>query len=267
MKMLKKLPLTIAIATILVSANAMADSWVVTQTTDLSGTTGTTTLQQKGATASSYQTLNNINLDTTNGTISPTSVQELKTGSAASTLKLDQDGAGTTNIQAINNADAAIVDGLTQKITAAAATTIQLEQGVDSTAGNNNRQAVNRVNSNDIKALQQEIKSSNISLDLDQGSASGGISGGIQAGNLIETTGTIATGVKQTVEVSATNMTQDKVTKSIQAANAIAVGDGGSLTLGGVADQTFTTDSLVMVQTASTAAIQSGNYVGLTLTP
>lgn len=266
MKMLKKISLVTTIAAILMSSNAMADSWTVTQSTDLTGATGPTLMQQTGTAATSRQALNNIHLDSTDGTIAATSLQEVKLN--GQTLTLDQDGAGASNVQAANNAEAAIVDDLTQSVTATAATTINLEQGVTSATGDSNRQAINRVKSNDINAtasgdLQQEIIDSDISLDLKQAGAG---KGNIQAGNLIETDGNIAAGTKQTVDVKAITMNQASVSKGIQAGNAIAIGTG-AVTTGGTTSQTFTTDTLSMVQTGTTDAIQAGNYIGLTLTP
>lgn len=301
MKMMKKLPLAVAITTLLMSANAMADSWKVLQSTDLSNTSTASTLRQTGTTTSSYQALNNINFDTTDGTINTGSTQDVITGSSSLTLQqdtstasshqaanratahtitalkqtvttggnitLDQDEAGTLNVQALNDAEAtnatSVITSLDQELTATAATTIQMNQGNAAATGNNNRQAVNRVQSDNIDALNQKITDdgTNVSLMMDQGKH---VAGGIQAGNLIETTGSIASGVTQSITVKEAQLSQDSSDNSIQAANAVSLGDGSG-TAGGEISQTFTPYKLSMVQTGANGSIQAGNYIGVAL--
>jgi hypothetical protein len=264
MKHVKTTMIASAIALSLGTANVLADSWTILQTGNLNTNATTLTQNVNGSTGAtgSVQAINNINLGN-NGVIDAGSTQDLNT---SQNITFDQDSAGADNIQAVNNAVAPDVTGLTQTLTSGATQTITFEQGVDATSDTGNVQAVNRVKATTVTALSQSITGTgNTTLDFDQ--APNGADQNIQAGNLIDVStdgDTISTtdgDVSQTVNVLESNMEQNLTTTSLQANNALITpttssGGGGSIT------QTFTNGTLAMTQTGTNGSVQSGNYVG-----
>ena len=259
-----KFSLAVAISTAILSTSAMADSWKVTQDVDVSAVGANTTLTQTNTaaagTSGSVQSLNNINLDTTDGIIDTGSTQTVKAG--ANTLNLIQAASTDTSKQAANRAVAKTVTDLTQDVQMTAGT-IKLDQNAATLA--TNTQAVNEVNGEVITKLEQKITSTGTTLDMNQEGAS---TQNTQVGNLLSVgVSTATSGVNQTITVKDVTMDQKSTTSAFQSGNAMLIGDGSAVS-GGSLNQKYTTAStLAMTQDGTTSSYQSANYAGVKTNP
>lgn len=288
-----------AIALSLGAGNVLADSWTIIQEATLHA--GPATLKQINGTTYSTQAINSINLNKSNGKALSGSSQKVITsrnvklrqrGSTAysnqainrisadqvgdntgeftqslivnanKTIRLDQDGAGNNNIQAVHDADANRVKDLSQNINLSGASTIHFEQGFTSATGTKNVQAGSRVKATTVTKLRQAITGSNTTLDFDQANSA---TKDIQAGNVIdarESGASLSTAdgnVTQKINVNTVDMLQEDTGKSIQAGNALITASGAT---GGKIKQTFKVGTLTMVQDNANGSHQAGNYVG-----
>jgi hypothetical protein len=259
MRNVKTTMIASAIALSLGTANVLADSWTIVQEATISTAT---TLSQVGATDSSLQGINNINLNTTDGTVLGGSSQTVTISAGGATLS--QDNATVDSNQAVNRISAYDVGDTTTAIT----------QDVDVTAGNfvlgqngeGNTQAINEaIAQNQLNKLEQDITASSSTLDMDQEDTTN--ERNIQAGNLIDVSSgaslsTTLDDVKQTINISTLNMDQTSTGESLQAGNALITADSGSAT--GTIKQSLTIGTLGITQTTTDGSIESGNYVGVT---
>lgn len=253
MKMLKKLPLTVAITTLLMSANAMADSWKVVQ--EVTPGANITMQQTNTTTTASVQALNSINLapDPIPSNIDTDSTQTVTLGTHDLTLTQDVSTTGST--QAANWGAADKITDLTQSIT----TTGDIQLNQNALIGNSNTQAINGVKASTIEELSQSITTA--SLDMNQE----GAQKNTQTGNLISAIEALpATGVTQTIATGTLNMEQKTTTTGFQAGNALLTATGG---LGGAISQTTTTTGAsTIVQDAANNSYQAINYAGIVTT-
>lgn len=255
MKTLQKLSLATAVAAALLSSQAMADAWTLTQ--EVTATTADTTLLQKdtdgdatNVTTGADQALNNINLGASSD-LSGSSQTVTVTGQD---LTLTQEAATTNSIQAANSATAATITSLEQTVTGAG--TIQLNQ---LTAAGGNTQAINRAAA--ATRIDGLVQTFNGALDMNQAAATNN-----QYGNVLETgplgTGTTEVGgvnldnVRQTASVSTLNMDQGSNTGDARQIVNAAIG----VTQGNLTQKLDASGNVVMNQTGSAEdALQAGN--------
>lgn len=247
-----KLTLSVATLACCLSHAALADSWTVTQDFTLGADTTVkqTSGASGSATQSAVQAINSINLSPSGSTVKATSAQTAtlatynitltqdsgttgssqainrmvaetvgeSTGAAtqtvtgSGTIKLDQTGAGNSNIQAVNHVIATTVNKLTQSIDASSATLSFIQNGSDS----NNIQAGNLIEADSLSNTSGDILQE-INLNIALFSQTGGISN-LQAGNAL-ITGATGGAVKQTFTANEITMLQSGVNGSVQAVN------------------------------------------------
>jgi hypothetical protein len=204
----------------------------------------------------SVQTLNSINLDTSDSVINTGSNQTVKLG--ANTLSLIQDAGTTQSKQAVNRAVAKTVTDLTQVLEASAGNIQLLQNG---SAGNDNTQAINEVNASNINRLRQKIVAPNTTLKASQDN----VEKNVQASNLITVGRSLSqSGVEQNIAVKEAVFSQVSTMQTLQAGNALLMGDGSSVTGGAIA-QKFTVNggALSLRQDQAGGSHQSANYAGI----
>jgi len=247
----------IAISSLCLSSAILADSWQIMQEVDASNVGSDTTLRQTNSTDnSSVQTLNSINLDTTDSVINTGSNQMVKLGT--NTLSLIQDAGTSKSQQAVNRASAKNVTDLTQVLEASSGD-IQLRQ--NGAAGNGNSQAINAVNASNITRLRQKIVAPNASLKASQDK----VEKNVQAANLITVGRSLSqNGVEQNISVKEAVFSQMSTTQTLQAGNALLMGDGSTVT-GGAVTQKFTVNGgeFSLRQDQAGGSHQSANYAGI----
>jgi len=244
------------LSTLCLSSAVFADSWQIIQDVDVSNVSGDTTLRQTNSTDNnSVQSLNTINLDQTDGTINTGSNQTAKTGS--NTLSLIQDNGTSQSKQSVNTATAKTINDLIQVLEASGGA-IQLNQ---SDTGSANTQAINAVKADKIIQLKQKIIASTSVLKSNQDN----VESSTQASNLITVSGSLSTsGVEQSIEVKSAGFTQNSSNQTLQAGNALLIGNGSMATGGGIT-QKFSTSGgeLNLIQNQAAGSHQSANYTGI----
>lgn len=270
MKTLQKLSLAAAVAAALLSSQAMADAWTLTQEVTASTDSATVSLLQSEvagsdgnddtATSGSQQSMNTINLS--EATLDGSS-QTVNLGSNA--VSLTQDSATTNSGQFLNNATAATITDLTQTATAVGNIGLNQNGGV----GSGNTQAVNQATAaTAITSLKQSFGSAtNTTFAAKQE----GADKNTQAGNLVNVGGSVtaattdgdgnitAHAITQTATVKSAEFSQKSISNSFQAGNAViaAADSDGSLS------QSFTSSgNLTLAQEGVATSHQHVNYVG-----
>ena len=252
-----KKTVAITMTSLCLSSVALADSWQIMQEVDVSNVGGDSTLRQTNSTDSnSVQSLNNINLDTVDSVINTGSNQTVKLG--ANTLSLIQDAGTTQSQQMVNRAVAKTVTDLTQMVEASAGNMQLLQNGA---AGINNTQAINAVETSNINRLRQKIVAPNTTLKATQDN----VEKNVQSGNLITVGRSLSpNGVEQNIAVKEVVFSQVATTQTLQAGNALLMGDGSTVT-GGAVTQNFTVSggALSFQQNHAGGSYQSANYAGI----
>lgn len=246
----------ITLSNLCLSSAVFADSWQIIQGVDTSNVGGDTTLLQTNSTDNnSVQSLNTINLDQMDGTVNTGSNQTVKIGS--NTLSLVQDNGTSQSKQSVNTATAKTINDLTQVLEGSGGT-IQLDQ---SNTGDANTQAINAVKANKIIRLRQKIVAPNTELKLNQDN----VEKNTQAGNLITIGGSLSTaGIEQSIAVKSAEFAQNSTNQTLQAGNALLMGNGSVATGGGIT-QKFSTNGgeLNLIQNQAAGSHQSANYAGI----
>lgn len=256
MQILKK-TLAVAITSLCASSVVLADSWQIMQEADVSNVGSDTTLRQTNSTNNNaVQSLNTINLDTTDSVINTGSNQTVKLGS--NTLSLIQDANTAKSKQAVNSATAKNVNDLTQVLEASMGQVQILQNG---SAGSQNVQAINAVTASNINRLKQKIVAPDASLKMTQER----VEKNVQAGNLITVGRSLSqNGVEQTISVKEAAFNQTGTIQTLQAGNALLMGDGSAVT-GGALTQKFTVNggAFSLRQDQAEGSHQSANYAGI----
>ncbi|QTR50524.1 hypothetical protein [Candidatus Thiothrix anitrata] len=258
-----------------------------TGTAQTAAVTGLTTLNQTGTTENSTQALNYISVDTIGatgafaqsetGTLGAT-LNQTATGTGGNTqavntatatteittltqsngggpVELNQTAAAVDGIQAVNNAESAVLGTIDQDVTS---TTLGLVQ----TGGSGKTQAGNRaVSEGAVTEITQTVTPSG-AVTLGQN----GTALSTQAGNLLDLTGSdgaLADGTQEFTATAGVTMTQgttSAVETSVQAGNATLTGANNAD--GNVLVQSLSAATLAMTQTDATTSIQAANYLG-----
>lgn len=227
------------IIAIVISNNAKADSWTVTQTTTINMNQLSVT---QNATNDSTQAVNHINLNMANGEIRA----EQNFNAGGQNIVFQQNNSTQNSKQAINRISANRVISATQTVSDIA--TVNFTQN----GGSNNTQALNETKADQIEQLSQTISGNTINFNQNDGT------GNIQAGNLIQTDSFTANGINQSLNVDTINFTvngnqQQNLTDNIQAANAIITSSGDS-------DNVTQSATAVTVTPSSSNSPQALNY-------
>lgn len=261
-----KLKLAAAITAALLSTNAMADTWEVTQTTTPGSST---TITQDDAVASSgiasVQAMNATNSATAK--IKGTQTAAM----AGNTLLLKQTGSTADSTQAANYAKAGTIGdttgtttALTQKYTGTA--TIDLEQKTGDLSGVGNLQAVNAADAATVTSLTQNVgavagtpASAGTAVTLTQTTSGANT----QAINNINATTALVTATQDVAPGSKLTLTQGGASTGTQAANrAVAASVTGTLTQN-VKVGTAIASEAALTQTTTAAGTQALNMASV----
>lgn len=235
-----------------------ADSWTISQ--DIVANQRNTSLEQIGGTSESTQTLNQINFDTQS--LTSGSTQTFTAGEKD--LTLIQEGGTINSTQAINHTKASDINGLTQKVVfsgSGLAEALRLHQGVNSTIGNGNIQAVNVTEASTdgiITKLEQTVTHTNLAVELNQHGANN-----TQSINLIKASQLATTdgAIKQTVTVKEAYLEQRNTQGSLQTINSLIVEAATDGSSGGALTQTFTGKIAQFEQNGTQDSTQAINHV------
>lgn len=262
-----KLKLAAAVTAALLSTNVLADSWAVTQTTDINAASAETTVSQTKATASSVQGLNTVNFATSGGNTTAVSGTQDITPTAA--LTLQQTDANASSTQAGNYASAATIGSttsgsetnLTQKFTGTAAVNLKQDTALTSTG---NTQGMNVAKAGSIDDLRQELGASAggqaSTVTLTQNAAGSNT----QAANVIDATTTITKATQYVKPGTQLILNQGGTSTGYQAANyAKATTLTGTAALTQTVDDGSHTNGTAVTQTTTGAAATQGLNMAL----